>query len=160
MSRRDDTALPPADWVDRALVATFVSFAATSLLFDRAAALDWVGPDVADPFGRALWWYGTHFDPLVAENPLFLRVMSALSAFVFGPFYFVLAWGLAKRRAWIRLPAVAYASVMLYSMGVHVVVELWCDTPPPNLWVFFGTYLAYIAAPLVLLRRMTVGGPR
>jgi len=134
-------------------------FAATSVLFDRAAALDWVGPDVVDPFGRALWWYGANFDPLVAENPLFLRIMSGLSAFVFGPFYFVLAWGVAKQRAWIRTPAIVYAGVMLYSMVVHIGVEVWCDTPPPNLAVFFATYAIYVVAPAVLLRRMLGGWP-
>lgn len=150
---------PRAAALDRALAATFVGFAATSFLFDRAAALDWVGPDVGDPFGRALWWYGVNFDPLVAANPLHLQVMSALSAFAFGPFYLVLSWCLVRRRAWIRTPAIAYASIMLYSMVVHVVVELCCDTPPPNLAVFVGTCAAYVVAPALLLRRMLKGWP-
>lgn len=145
---------------DQLLITTFVAFSATSLLFDRAAAMDWVGPDVGDPFGRALWWYGVNFDPLVAQNPLFLRVMSAISAFVFGPFYLVLAWALAKRRAWIRTPALAYCTVMLYSMTVHVVVELWCETPPLNLPVFVATYAMYLVAPAVLLWRMMGGWPQ
>ena len=142
------------------LAATFLGFAATSFLFDRAAALDWVGPDVADPFGRALWWFAQRWDPLVGQNPLFLRVMSGISAFVFGPFYLVLAWALVKGRAWIRTPAIAYAVVMLYSMVVHVAVELWGELPPPNLPVFFGVYAAYVIAPIVLLRRMATGWPR
>ena len=90
-----------------------MAFAATSFLFDRAAAMDTVGPDSADPFGRALWMYGMRFDPLVAENPLFLRLMSGISAFVFGPFYVVLAWGLVKGRNWIRMPTIVWASAML-----------------------------------------------
>lgn len=160
MSPNNESAAPRPDPVDRLLVATFVAFAATSLLFDRAAALDWVGPEVADPFGRALWWYGSRFDPLVADNPLFLRVMSAISAFVFGPFYFVLAWGVAKQRAWVRTPAIGYAVVMLYSMIVHVAVEAGCDTPPPNWFIFAATYAAYFAAPTVLLSRMVGPWPR
>ena len=149
----------PLPAIDRVLVAACVAFAATSLLFDRAAALDWVGPEVGDPFGRALYWYAAKYDPLVAQNPLWLRVMSGISAFVFGPFYFVLGWGIAKRRRWIRAPAIVYAAVMLYTMVVHVVVELWCDTPPPNIPVFLGTYLGYAVVPAVLLRRMLNGFP-
>ena len=145
--------------VDLPLAATLVAFAATSLLFDRAAAMDTIGPDTADPFGRALWLYGTKFDPLVAENPLFLRVMSGISAFVFGPLYFALAWGLAKRRAWVRVPTIVWGTAMLYSMLVHVVVELACDTPPPNLPVFFAVYAAYIAAPIAALWRVAPADP-
>ncbi|MBL4685787.1 MAG: DUF2781 domain-containing protein [Nannocystaceae bacterium] len=142
---------PPArpDAVDRGLAATFLGFAATSFLFDRAAALDWVGPDVGDPFGRALWWYGVNFDPLVAANPLHLQVTSALSAFAFGPFYLLLAWCLVRRRAWIRTPAIVYASVMLYSMVVHLVVEFYCETPPTNLAVFVGACAAYVGSSRV-----------
>jgi len=153
------TAERPLAPIDRLLVGACVAFAATSLLFDRAAALDWVGPNVGDPFGRALYWYAEKYDPLVAANPLWLRVMSGISAFVFGPFYFVLGWGIAKQRAWIRTPAILYAAVMLYTMVVHVVVELWCDTPPPNIVVFLGTYLGYALVPVVLLRRMLGGWP-
>lgn len=149
---------PRPDLTTRLLAYTFFAFAATSLLFDRAAALDWVGPDVGDPFGRALWWYGSRFDPLVAQNPLFLRTMSTISAFVFGPFYLLLGWALLKQRRWIRLPAIVYAAVMLYSMVVHTVVEIWGDLPPPNMLVFVGTYAAYVIAPAVLLRRMLQGG--
>jgi hypothetical protein len=150
---------PRRSRIDLPLAATLMAFAATSLLFDRAAAMDTVGPDTADPFGRALWLYGTKFDPLVAENPLFLRVMSGISAFVFGPLYFALAWGLAKGRNWIRVPAIVWGTAMLYSMVVHVVVELVCETPPPNLPVFFAVYAGYIAAPILLLWRVAPADP-
>lgn len=145
--------------LDVIFVATFVSFSLTSFLFDRAAALDAVGPESSDPFGRALWWYGTHYDPLVAQNPWFLRVMSGISAFVFGPFYLYLAHGFVKRRDAIRLPAIAWASVMLYSMVVHVAIELWGDLPPPSTMVFIATYGGYALAPALLLYRMRSATP-
>ncbi len=145
--------------LDRALIVALLAFTATSLLFDRAAALDAVAEDSADPFGRALWWYGVHYDPLVAENPLFLRVMSGISAFGFGMLYPVLAWGIAKRRNWVRGPALAYAAMMLYSMFVHVVVEVQCDTPPPNMPIFLGTYLGYILVPVLLAWRLSPRRP-
>ncbi len=140
--------------LDAFFVATFVAFALTSFLFDRAGGLDTVGPDSADPFGRALYWYGVRYDPLVAENPWFLQVMSAISAFVFGPFYLYLAHGFLKRRESIRVPAIAWAWVMLYSMVVHVAIELWGDLPPPSTLVFVATYGIYCVAPVLLLVRM------
>jgi hypothetical protein len=140
-------------------IATFAAFAMTSLLFDRAGAMNTVAPDSLDPFGRALFWYGVRFDPLVAENPFFLQVMSGVSAFLFGPLYVYLAHGFLKRRNEIRVPAIAYAWVMLYSMAVHVAVELWGERPPPYPLVFIATYAIYIIAPVLLLWRMRPARP-
>lgn len=149
----------PHRTLDAFLVATFAAFALTSFLFDRCAALDIVAPDSADPFARALWWYGQRYDPLVAANPLFLQVMSAISAFVFGPFYLYLCHGLLKARPQIRIPSIVYGWIMIYSMLVHVAVELWGDLPPPNLVVFWGVYLGYALAPALLLWRMREPDP-
>lgn len=137
--------------LDAFFIVTFVAFALTSFLFDRTGALNNISPDSADPFARAVYWYGIRYDPLVVENPLFLRVMSGISAFGFGPLYILLAWGLHKRRPWFRTPAIVWAWVMLYSMVVHVAVELWGAHPPPDLLVFTGVYAFYAIAPAVLL---------
>jgi hypothetical protein len=149
----NNRASAPRTFADAAIIATLVGFAATSLLFDRAAALDLVARDSADPFGRMLWWFGTHYDPLVAQNPWFLRVMSGISAFVFGPFYLWAAMALWRRNASLRLPALVYASTMLYSMVVHVAVEVWGDVPPPDLVVFSLVYLPYVVLPVALALR-------
>lgn len=140
--------------IDAFFVVTFASFALTSFLFDRTAALDIIGPDSADPFARAIYWYGVRYDPLVLENPLFLQVMSGISAFVFGPFYLWLVRGFVRRDERIRIPAIVYAWMMLYSMVVHLAVELWGELPPPNIPVFVGVYAIYVIAPVLLLWRM------
>lgn len=151
MSTTRSTA--PRTFADAAIVATLVGFAATSLLFDRAAALDLVAADSADPFGRWLWWFGTTYDPLVAQNPWFLRVMSGISAFVYGPFYLWAAVALWRRNATLRMPALVYASTMLYSMVVHVAVEVWGDVPPLDMLVFSLVYLPYCVLPVALVLR-------
>jgi hypothetical protein len=140
--------------LDAMLVATMVAFAGTSFLFDRAAALDHVSPDSSDPFGRWLWWFGTNYDPLVAANPWFLRVMSGISAFVMGPFYLWAARALWRGDPRLKAPALIYAAVMLYSMVVHIAVEVWGDMPPPNLVVFTLMYAPYCALPILLVRRV------
>lgn len=139
---------------DAFLVATLCAFAATSLLVDRTAALDIIGPESADPFARAMYWYGVRYDPLVVANPLFLQVMSAISAFVFGPLYLWLARALWRRDSAIRVPALLYSVAMLYSMIVHVAVELWGEMPPPNMLVFVGVYTPYVLVPLLLAWRV------
>jgi hypothetical protein len=144
---------PRRSLLDAMLVATMVAFAGTSFLFDRAAALDLVAPDSSDPFGRWLWWFGTNYDPLVAENPWFLRVMSGISAFVMGPFYLWAARALWRNDPRLRVPALVYAVAMTYSMIVHIAVELWGATPPPSLLVFTMMYLPYCALPILLVRR-------
>lgn len=141
---------PRLEWPDTMVIATLVAFAATSLLFDRAAALDLVAPDSADPFGRALHWYGLRYDPLVAANPLFLRVMSGISAFVFGPFYLWAARALWRGDRRLVVPALLYAAAMIYSMVVHMVVELRHDVPPPSVALLVLIYLPYVVLPLAL----------
>ncbi len=144
---------------DRLLVPVFLAFFLTSVLFDRAAGLDLVAPDSPDLFGRLLWSYGARFDPIVADNPLILRIMSAISAFVYGPFYLALVYAIIRRRAWIRPWAFVYAITILYSMIVHVAAEFMYVRPPPNLLVFWATYAPYMAAPALLLLRMAPRTP-
>jgi hypothetical protein len=145
---------PRRSFLDVSLVATLIAFAGTSLLCDRTAALDIIGPDSSDPFARAVYWYGVRYDPLVVANPLFLQVMSGISAFVFGPLYLWLARGLWRRDPKVRMPALLWVVAMMYSMIVHVAVELWGELPPPNLAVFVGVYAGYVVVPLLIAWRV------
>ncbi len=139
---------------DLVMVVTLVAMALIALLIDRTAALDICGPDSADPFGRALWHYGERFDPLVSANPLFLRVMSGISAFVFGPMELAIAYGLWKRRPWVRMLAIVWLVAMLYSMVVHTIVEFFGDIPPPHPGIALVAYGAYVAIPVALAWRL------
>ena len=144
----------PRRRVDLFFIATFAGFAVTSFLFDRTAALDNISPCSSDPFARAIYWYSQQYDPLVGANPLWLRIMSSVSAFVMGPFYIYLVHGFLKQRNAIRIPSIVYAVVMLYSMLVHTAVELLGDLRPPNLIVFALVYAIYFVAPVLLVIRM------
>jgi hypothetical protein len=143
-------APPRHTGLDAILLLTLLSFAATSLLFDRAAAMDLVAPDSVDPFGRALHWFGARWDPLVAANPQFLRVMSGISAFVMGPFYLWAARALRRGDPRLHGAALIYMVAMLYSMVVHVWVELFGELPPPDKLVFALIYAPYCALPVAL----------
>src|SRR5688572_14900389 len=139
--------------LDRILIATFLSFAFTSFVFDPYTALD---VDLADAGGpaRLIHWFGMHVDPLILHPPLFLRIMVGLSVVVLGPTYLILAYGLWRDRPWIRAPAIAYASIKIYSMAVYLGVALFGEAQPRDYVLFFLVYLPYLIAPLALLWRL------
>lgn len=138
---------------DRLLAGWALSFAATSLIFDRIAALECGPLQPADSGPKALfYWWATTYDPLIAANPLWLQIMSGVSAFVFGPFYAWLAASLLRGRA-VRGPAIVYASVMLYSMVVFLGVHAFGELRPPVPWLVALLYAPYVLFPLVLLWR-------
>lgn len=145
----------PLGWTDRVLLVFAVSFASTSLLFDRMAAIE---PGPLAPASGGLrgifYWWGSTYDPLIVLNPLWLQIMSGVSAFVFGPFYVALAYALLRRREWIRWPAIVYAAVMLYSMVVFLGVHTFGEPRPTVPWLVALLYAPYVLFPLVLLRRM------
>ncbi|PRP91381.1 hypothetical protein ENSA5_54980 [Enhygromyxa salina] len=138
---------------DRWLILAFLVFASTSLFVDRLAALD---VDVCGQ--RSMWgalcWYGRAIDPLFLANPQWLRVMSGISAWVFGPLYLVLAWAFWRGVDAARGPAVAWAVAMLYSLAVHLWMEFFGEHPPVRPALLLGVYLPYVLVPGLVLWRL------
>ncbi|MFV8753161.1 EXPERA domain-containing protein [Nannocystaceae bacterium ST9] len=143
---------------DRWFIAGFLLFACTSFLVDRLAALD-VDFCGEQRMGGALCWYGQHLDPLFLANPQWLRVMSGISAWVFGPTYLAFAWAFWRGVDAVRVPAIAWAIAMLYSMVVHLWMEFLGDHPPPHPGVLLAIYLPYLGLPIALLWRMRSSTP-
>jgi hypothetical protein len=139
------------DWV---FIIGFCVFALTSFFPDRHAAMN------ADPtageglLAEMMVGYGRDIDPLVAANPMWLRIMSGISAFVMGPFYLILVASFVKGWNRIRMPAIVYASAILYSLVVHVTMELIGPHPPANTPLLLLVYLPYAALPAALAWRM------
>ena len=143
---------------DRVLIACFLLFASTSVFVDRLAALD-VDFCGEGSLGGSLCWYGQHLDPLFLANPQWLRVMSGISAYVFGPLYLAFAWAFARGIDAIRGPAVAWAVALLYSMVVHLWMEAFGDLPSPHLGLLMLVYLPYAVVPVAVLYRMRGASP-
>jgi len=143
---------------DRWFVLGFVMFAATSFLVDRLAALD-VDFCAEQRLWGSLCWYGQHLDPLFLANPQWLRVMSGISAWVFGPMYLVLAWAFWRGVDAVRIPAIAWAIAILYSMVVHLWMEVFGDHPAPNLPLLLAIYLPYVVLPIAVLYRLRSATP-
>lgn len=148
--------------LDQLLIFGCLTFALTSLCFDRLAIMyaDLESATGIDAYlARYLILYGKNVDPLVLANPLWLRIMSGISAFVMGPFYLLLARALVKGQSFIRVPALVYAGVMLYSMVVHLGMEIFGDLPPANVPLMVAAYAPYVVFPLALIWRMRTPDP-
>lgn len=133
-------------------------FAVTSGISDAVPTLGvTMAPDSPNPLARANYWYAVDADPLFMHPPVWMRFVTGLSAFVYGPFYLVLAWALVKGRNWIQLPAVIYATMISSLTGIVVFgVEFFGEpewrTPDPVKFLSFN--LPYVLIPLLLLARM------
>jgi hypothetical protein len=138
---------------DRYLILCFLLFACTSLFVDRLAALD-VDFCGEQRMGGALCWYGQTIDPLFLANPQWLRVMSGISAWVFGPLYLLFAWAFWRGVEAARAPALAWAIAILYSLTLHLYMEFFGEYPPARPIVLLLVYLPYVILPLAVLVRM------
>ena len=110
------------------------------------------------------YWYASNFDPLYQSHPLWLRMISGTSAFVYVIFYVVLIIALVRRWNWIQLPSVIYATMIISLTGIPIFgVEFFGQVGPaaqvgfqasPNIGMFLAFNLPYIIFPLLLLIRM------
>lgn len=144
--------------IDLFFAVVFVTFAVTSGISDAIPTLGIeMTPDSPNALARANYWYAVDADPLFMHPPVWMRIVTGLSAFVYGPFYLVLAWALVKGKNWIQLPAVIYATMIssitgFIVYGVEFFGEPQYQTQNVPKFVAFNT--PYILLPLLLLIRM------
>ncbi len=108
----------PADIV---FAVFFTLFIVTSCIADLVPTL---GIDFSRPDGTFLvdsnYWYARDADPLFMHPPVWMRMVTGLSAFVYLAFYLVLVPSLIKGWNWIQLPAVIYATMIAGVTGIIV----------------------------------------
>lgn len=113
------------DWI---FIIVFSVFVFTSFAADLVNAVMRPDPESGYFWARAVYnVYALGNDPLLIANPMFLRVMTAISAFLFGPFYIVLVISFVKGKNWIRPFALVYVGMIVESMIVLLVVEFTGD---------------------------------
>ena len=101
--------------------------------------------------------YASVNDPLFMNPPVWMRIVTGLSAFVYAPFYLVLVWCLRKGYNWIQFPSVIYATMIVSLTGVVVFGVEFFGEPQfrtPNPIGFLAFNLPYVLIPLLLLIRM------
>ncbi|MDF1568585.1 MAG: emopamil-binding family protein [Spirochaetaceae bacterium] len=109
------------DWF---FIIFFGLFAFTSLAADLVNAVSHPAPGSTYFWANATYeLYAKGNDPLLVANPEWLRAMTFLSAFVFGPFYILMVVAFAKGWNRIRPWAIFYAGMIIESMIVLVYTE-------------------------------------
>lgn len=144
--------------VDIFFAIVFAVFVVTSLISDL---LPTVGVDFSHPsanfFVNSNYWYAHDADPLFMHPPVWMRIVTGLSAFGYLPFYVVLVVSLVRGWNGIQLPAVIYATMIVSLTGIVVFgVEFFGEAPlrTQNPAKFLAFNLPYVLVPLALLIRM------
>ena len=144
--------------LDQFFAVIFLVFALTSGISDLVPTLGiHMAPDSPNPLARANYWYAIDADPLFMYPPVWMRFVTGLSTFLYGPFYFVLSYALVKGRNWIQLPAVIYATMISSITGIIVFGVEFFGEPEfqtKNAVKFLAFNTPYVLIPLLLLARM------
>ena len=144
--------------IDVFFAVLFVVFAITSGISDAIPTLGIeMSADSPNPLARANYWYAIDADPLFMHPPVWMRFVTGLSTFVYGPFYLLLSWALVKGKNWIQLPAVIYAVMIASITGVIVFGVEFFGEPEfqtQNAVKFLSFNLPYVLMPILLLVRM------
>lgn len=144
--------------IDIVFAVFFTLFIVTSCIADMLPTL---GIDFGQPNGTFLvdsnYWYAHDADPLFMNPPVWMRIVTGLSAFVYLLFYLVLVPALIRGWNWIQLPAVIYATMIagitgIVVFGVEFFGEPEFQTQNPAKFLAFN--LPYVLVPLLLLIRM------
>ena len=155
------TTAPRRRALDVILLIYFIfNLVAISYLFDIEQI---VIPDVSH-FTYPAWppraivdlghWWGNAFDPLLNARPVWWRTTIWIDALFFGPYYAFAIYAFLRRRNWIRLPSIIYASVMLTNVTIILSEEIWGPHATPHLLNVVGANASWVIAPVLLLWRM------
>lgn len=144
--------------IDIFFAVIFLVFAVTSGISDALPTLGIeMSADSPNPLARSNYWYAVDADPLFMHPPVWMRFVTGLSVFVYGPFYLLLAYALINGKNWIQLPSVIYATMIssitgIIVFGVEFFGEPGMRTQNPAKFLAFN--LPYVLLPILLLIRM------
>mmetsp|Transcript_104170 Transcript_104170/g.167887 ORF Transcript_104170/g.167887 Transcript_104170/m.167887 type:complete len:171 (+) Transcript_104170:85-597(+) len=114
---------------------------------------EWVAP-----FARKLLDYYTANtqDALMLTRPVWFKSLIALEVAFQFPFFFVAVYAFHKRKNWIRLPSIIYASHAVTQMAPILSTVLFDSAIPDSKRAMLTcVYLPYLAIPLWLLAHMS-----
>lgn len=90
---------------------------------------------------------------MLCVNPLWVRVMCFVSPFIYAPFYLVAVYAIVKGKEWIRVPIIAVATALFYSLTVILIDQIWGPHPATNVPLICIAYSTYWLLPIVLVVR-------
>lgn len=148
---------------DYFFIVMFSLFFITSMISDMMPTIygDLI-PDHPNPLMRANYQYAAGCDPLFLHPPVWMRFVTGLSAFVYGPFYLILVYAFVRGINAIQLPAVMYGTMISTITGVIVFGVEFFGEPEwrcQNLARFLPLNLPYVLIPVLLIIRMRKVNP-
>ncbi|MBS1685781.1 MAG: DUF2781 domain-containing protein [Bacteroidetes bacterium] len=143
---------------DYFFIVMFSLFFITSMISDLwPTILGNLDPNSTNVFVQMNYGYAKDCDPLFLTPPIWMRFVTGLSAFVYGPFYLVLVWAFIRGYNRIQVPAIIYGTAISVITGVIVFgVEFFgepewrCQNPAK----FLPLNTPYVLLPILLMIRM------
>ena len=99
-------------------------------------------------------WYGRTHDPLLLARPPFWRATIWLDVLLFGPYYIAAIYAFWKGKDWIRLPTIIYATMLFTCVVIILFEEKLGAHAAPSFAMAFGSNLAWLVVPVLLIIRM------
>jgi hypothetical protein len=141
--------------VDLAFVVFFaVNFVFVTYIIDLEAIVRPATVWPPAPLVEVIHWYGTNYDPLLMANPPFWQATMWIDVVFFGPFYLFAIYAFAKRRNWIRVPALVWAGTMLANVTIILFEERFGQWAAPDFGLVVLANLAWLLVPLATIWRM------
>lgn len=139
-------------------IVMFCLFFITSMISDAVPTLGVeMSATSTNWFSRANYGYANGCDPLFMNPPVWMQMVTGLSAFVYGPFYLILAYCIYKGYNRIQVPAIMYGTAISVITGVIVFGVEFFGEPEwrcQNLGRFLPLNLPYVIIPILLIIRM------
>lgn len=99
-------------------------------------------------------WWGSNFDPLLMERPMWWKMTIWIDLIFFGPFYVAGIYAFTKGKDWIRVPSIIYASVIMTNVTIILGEEIWGEHAGPNLAVVLFANGPWFLIPAFIIVRM------
>ena len=148
---------------DKGLVAWFCLFAFVALIFEPLYyfGCDWHGHSCVGAENNAIvdatrkiWLIYASWDPIFYDIPNWLRVLSCIEVFIFGPLYLVVAIGLWNNSPWLESVALPFCGALVYSTIVYFAMELIENIPNTNYFAVFFVNIPWTIVPILLWLRL------
>ena len=101
----------------------------------------------------AVHWWGRNFDPVLLARPVWWKVTIWIDVLAYGPFYAAAIYALVRDRAWIRIPLVLWAGLMLMGVAVIMGEEMFGPDRTPQPVIVWLANVPWIVFPLLAVWR-------
>ena len=122
-----------------------------------AYSFTWLTFDIPTTLGRPKSERDRKFlektSPLWLNPPPFMRFLLGLVAFLYGPCFPILIYGLIRNRSWVSQLGKFLSGLLTITNSLLFFKELTSATPPPNKPLFFASNGPYFLAVFLLAYR-------